>query len=66
MPCAARYVHPVQPPVELTESSDPGSIATAERLARYVSLIPSVSDHVAYAGVCDLWSTCDQVRTRCC
>nr|CAB3228105.1 coiled-coil and C2 domain-containing protein 2A [Phallusia mammillata] len=55
-----RYVHPIQPPPELTEGSDPQSLSTAERVARYVSLIPFESDNVAYAGICDLWSTCDQ------
>lgn len=28
-------------------------------LARYVSLIPHVSDAVVFPGLCDIWSTCD-------
>ncbi|XP_076825165.1 coiled-coil and C2 domain-containing protein 2A-like isoform X2 [Clavelina lepadiformis] len=61
-----RYVHPLQPPLELTEGSDPGSLATAEKVARFVSLIPFVSDNVAYVGVCDLWGTCDQFLHMLC
>ncbi|TRY94814.1 hypothetical protein DNTS_029839 [Danionella cerebrum] len=34
-----------------------------ELVARYVSLIPSLPDSVSFAGVCDLWSTCDQFLT---
>lgn len=28
-------------------------------LARYVSLIPHISDAVVFPGLCDIWSTCD-------
>ena len=27
--------------------------------ARYVALIPFVSDAVVFPGICDIWSTCD-------
>ena len=57
-----RFISPIKPPAELLESSDPNTITTASRLARFVSLIPTESDNVAYSGVCDLWCTCDQVR----
>ena len=30
-----------------------------EAVARYVSMIPSVSDSVVFPGMCDIWSTCD-------
>ena len=30
-----------------------------EAVARYVSLIPFVSDSVVFPGLCDIWSTCD-------
>ena len=30
-----------------------------EVVARYVSMIPSVSDSVVFPGLCDIWSTCD-------
>ncbi|XP_073678752.1 coiled-coil and C2 domain-containing protein 2A [Garra rufa] len=36
------------------------TIREKELVARYVSLIPSLPDSVSFAGVCDLWSTCDQ------
>ena len=29
-----------------------------EMIARYVSFIPSVSDSVVFAGLCDIWSNC--------
>lgn len=28
-------------------------------VARYVSLVPFVSDSVVFPGLCDIWSTCD-------
>ena len=61
-----RYIHPLQPPAELTDGSDPTSLATAERIARYVSMIPTTSDNVEYSGICDLWGTCDQVTLPLC
>ena len=30
-----------------------------EIVARFVALIPFVSDNVVYPGLCDIWSTCD-------
>ena len=30
-----------------------------ENVARYVSLIPFISDSVTFPGMCDIWSTCD-------
>ena len=30
-----------------------------ENVARYVSMIPYVSDSVTFPGMCDIWSTCD-------
>lgn len=30
-----------------------------ELVARFVSLIPFVSDSVIVPGLCDIWSTCD-------
>lgn len=35
------------------------SVSPQEVVARYVSLVPSLPDSVSFAGVCDLWSTCD-------
>lgn len=61
-----RYVKPLPPPASLLEGSSQDSLVTAERLARFVSLIPFVSDNVIYAGICDLWSTCDQFLNMLC
>lgn len=61
-----RYVKPIPPPPSLLEGSSQDSLITAERLARYVSLIPFVSDNVIYAGTCDLWSSCDQFMNMLC
>ncbi|XP_039261426.2 coiled-coil and C2 domain-containing protein 2A-like isoform X2 [Styela clava] len=61
-----RYVKPIAPPPELLEGTSQNSLVCAEKLARYVSLIPFVSDNVIYAGKCDLWSTCDQFLNMLC
>ncbi|XP_064626685.1 coiled-coil and C2 domain-containing protein 2A-like isoform X3 [Lineus longissimus] len=54
-----RYFKSIKPPEELLNKSS-GSLATAEEVARYVSMIPFVSDSVIFPGICDIWSTCDQ------
>ncbi|XP_002731758.1 coiled-coil and C2 domain-containing protein 2A-like, partial [Saccoglossus kowalevskii] len=54
-----RYFKPLKPPDEvLNMESNP--LKQAEAIARFVSLIPSVSDSVEFPGMCDIWSTCDQ------
>ncbi|XP_077980820.1 coiled-coil and C2 domain-containing protein 2A-like [Glandiceps talaboti] len=54
-----RYFKPIKPPDEiLNTESDP--MRQAELIARFVSLIPFVSDSVVFPGMCDIWSTCDQ------
>ncbi|KAM4854722.1 coiled-coil and C2 domain-containing protein 2A isoform 1-T2 [Thomomys bottae] len=55
-----RYLKPLNPPQELLDFYPDDPHATAELVARYVSLIPFLPDTVSFAGVCDLWSTCDQ------
>ncbi|XP_074640810.1 coiled-coil and C2 domain-containing protein 2A-like isoform X2 [Tubulanus polymorphus] len=55
----SRYFRSIKPPEELL-SKHTSPQATAELVARYVSLIPFVSDSVAFAGIVDIWSTCDQ------
>ncbi|XP_019733890.1 coiled-coil and C2 domain-containing protein 2A isoform X3 [Hippocampus comes] len=55
-----RYIRPLNPPQELL-AEEPQE-ATAQ-VARFVSLIPSLPDRVSFAGICDLWSTCDQFLT---
>ncbi|XP_038057381.1 coiled-coil and C2 domain-containing protein 2A-like isoform X2 [Patiria miniata] len=53
-----RYFRPIKPPDEVL--GDNVGVKAAERVARFVSLIPFVSDSVVYPGLCDIWSTCDQ------
>ncbi|KAG8505864.1 Coiled-coil and C2 domain-containing protein 2A, partial [Galemys pyrenaicus] len=55
-----RYLKPLNPPQELLTAHPSDPQATAELVARYVSLIPFLPDVVSFAGVCDLWSTSDQ------
>ncbi|XP_032771895.1 coiled-coil and C2 domain-containing protein 2A isoform X1 [Rattus rattus] len=55
-----RYLKPLNPPQELLNVYPNNPQATAELVARYVSLIPFLPDSVSFAGVCDLWSTSDQ------
>ncbi|XP_009294855.2 coiled-coil and C2 domain-containing protein 2A isoform X7 [Danio rerio] len=58
-----RFIRPLNPPQELLDASPNGTQDSTELVARYVSLIPSLPDSVSFAGVCDLWSTCDQFLT---
>ncbi|KAL2780018.1 coiled-coil and C2 domain-containing protein 2A isoform d [Daubentonia madagascariensis] len=55
-----RYLKPLNPPQELLNVYPNNPQATAELVARYVSLIPFLPDTVSFAGLCDLWSTSDQ------
>ncbi|KAK6493820.1 coiled-coil and C2 domain-containing protein 2A [Huso huso] len=55
-----RYVKSLNPPQELLDASPNNSQEASELVARFVSLIPSLPDSVSFAGICDLWSTCDQ------
>uniref|UniRef100_A0A8C1JTA6 Coiled-coil and C2 domain containing 2A n=1 Tax=Cyprinus carpio TaxID=7962 RepID=A0A8C1JTA6_CYPCA len=58
-----RFIRPLNPPQELLDAFPNSPQETAEVVARYVSLVPSLPDSVSFAGVCDLWSTCDQFLT---
>ncbi|XP_043080753.1 coiled-coil and C2 domain-containing protein 2A isoform X3 [Puntigrus tetrazona] len=58
-----RFIRPLNPPQELLDAFPNGPQETTELVARYVSLVPSLPDSVSFAGVCDLWSTCDQFLT---
>ncbi|CAM4682986.1 unnamed protein product [Leuciscus chuanchicus] len=60
---ATRFIRPLNPPQELLDAFPNSPQETAELVARYVSLVPSLPDSVSFAGVCDLWSTCDQFLT---
>ncbi|XP_067678650.1 coiled-coil and C2 domain-containing protein 2A-like [Haliotis asinina] len=54
-----RYFKSLKPPDDII-AKDLGPEKTAELTARFVSLIPSVSDAVIFPGLCDIWSTSDQ------
>ncbi|KAL6107585.1 cc2d2a [Pungitius sinensis] len=58
-----RYIHALNPPQQLLDAFPNNSQDTANLVARFVSLIPSLPDRVSFAGACDLWSTCDQFLT---
>ncbi|XP_055044610.2 coiled-coil and C2 domain-containing protein 2A isoform X1 [Misgurnus anguillicaudatus] len=58
-----RFIRPLNPPQELMDAFPNNPQETMELVARYVSLIPSLPDSASFAGVCDLWSTCDQFLT---
>ncbi|XP_075526800.1 coiled-coil and C2 domain containing 2A [Dermacentor variabilis] len=64
-----RFLRPLAPPQQLMDSARRPSFvedasATAKDImalaARFVSLIPTLSDSVLFPGLCDIWSTCDQ------
>uniref|UniRef100_A0A673T361 Coiled-coil and C2 domain containing 2A n=1 Tax=Suricata suricatta TaxID=37032 RepID=A0A673T361_SURSU len=55
-----RYLKPLNPPQELLDACPNNPQATAELVARYVSLIPFLPDTVSFAGICGLWCTSDQ------
>ncbi|XP_037397529.1 coiled-coil and C2 domain-containing protein 2A isoform X2 [Pygocentrus nattereri] len=58
-----RFIRPLAPPKELLDAFPNNLQEATELVARYVSLIPFLPDSVSFAGICDLWSTCDQFLT---
>ncbi|XP_023679549.2 coiled-coil and C2 domain-containing protein 2A isoform X5 [Paramormyrops kingsleyae] len=58
-----RYIRALSPPQELLDAFPNSPQETMDLVARYVSLIPSLPDSVSFAGICDIWSTCDQFLT---
>ncbi|GIY77848.1 coiled-coil and C2 domain-containing protein 2A [Caerostris extrusa] len=54
-----RFLRSLAPPEELLVGNRE-SLETMELLARFVSLIPTVSDSITFPGLCDIWSTSDQ------
>jgi coiled-coil and C2 domain-containing protein 2A len=55
-----RYFKGLSPPDELVENGSYLSFETAQNVARFVYLIPFVSDTLLFPGLCDIWNTCDQ------
>ncbi|XP_054644566.1 coiled-coil and C2 domain-containing protein 2A isoform X2 [Dunckerocampus dactyliophorus] len=58
-----RYLRPLNPPQEILDAFPDNPQEATAQIARFVSLIPSLPDRVSFAGICDLWSTCDQFLT---
>ncbi|XP_030584227.1 coiled-coil and C2 domain-containing protein 2A isoform X2 [Archocentrus centrarchus] len=58
-----RYIRPLSPPRELLDEFPNNPLEATSLIARFVSLIPSLPDHVSFSVTCDLWSTCDQFLT---
>ncbi|XP_062871722.1 coiled-coil and C2 domain-containing protein 2A [Trichomycterus rosablanca] len=58
-----RFIRALTPPQELLDVFPNNPQEATELIARYVSLIPFLPDSVSFAGICDLWSTCDQFLT---
>ncbi|XP_042898083.1 coiled-coil and C2 domain-containing protein 2A [Parasteatoda tepidariorum] len=54
-----RFLRSIAPPEELL-GYNKESMEAMEMLARFVSLIPTVSDSVTFPGLCDIWSTSEQ------
>ncbi|XP_071836357.1 coiled-coil and C2 domain-containing protein 2A-like [Apostichopus japonicus] len=52
-----RYFRPLKPPEALL-GSEPSQ--TTKNVAKFVSLVPFLSDNVSFPGICDIWSSCDQ------
>lgn len=51
-----RYIRSQNPPDELLEETQ----YKMERIARFVSMIPFVSDSAAFPDLCDIWSTSEE------
>lgn len=57
-----RYIRPLNPPEMLLVGLSPNS--QYAMVARFVSLIPSLSDRDLFSASCELWSACDQFLTH--
>ncbi|XP_015767290.1 PREDICTED: coiled-coil and C2 domain-containing protein 2A-like [Acropora digitifera] len=51
-----RFIRSQNPPDELVEESQ----YKMERIARYVSMIPFISDSAAFPDICDIWATSEE------
>lgn len=57
-----RYIQPLNPPMYLLDGLSSNS--QDAMVARYVSLIPSLTGRGLFSASCELWSTCDQFLTH--
>ncbi|KAF6780316.1 hypothetical protein AHF37_00462 [Paragonimus kellicotti] len=63
-----RYLNPLNPPEDILPASNPDvtRLESMTRLARYVSLIPNMSDAAFFRGLADIWCTSDQFLNMLC
>ena len=54
-----RYIRAQNPPQELILDNEIPEIQKMKLLARYVSLVPYISDSVQFPDLCDIWTTSD-------
>lgn len=54
-----RYLRPLKPHDELLQNIA-NTDDVMQRIARFVSLIPSIPDSIALPGIGDIWSNCSQ------
>ncbi|XP_048465130.1 protein CC2D2B-like [Rhincodon typus] len=55
-----RYIRPLCPPQELLDIFPENSKATFNLIARFVSLIPYLPDHLGFSDACNTWLTSQQ------
>ncbi|XP_068212365.1 coiled-coil and C2 domain-containing protein 2A-like isoform X2 [Palaemon carinicauda] len=55
-----RFIRPLKPPVELISEN---ASETLQKVAWYVSLIPSLADMTLFPGACDIWANSEQFLT---
>ncbi|KAJ7389194.1 Coiled-coil and C2 domain-containing protein 2A, partial [Desmophyllum pertusum] len=51
-----RYIRSQNPPAELLEETQ----YKMERIARYVAMVPFISDSAAFPDLCDIWATSEE------
>ena len=52
-----RYIHPQKPPAELILDPEIPAMQKMKLLARFVSLLPFISDSEQFPDKCDIWTT---------
>ncbi|XP_078268853.1 protein CC2D2B-like [Rhinoraja longicauda] len=55
-----RYIRPLSPPQELLDVFPDNPEATFNLVARFVSLIPYLPDHLGFSDACNIWLTSQQ------
>lgn len=60
---ATRYLRPIKPPDEVMKIGTSWT-AQSHMAARYVRLMPYMSDALTFQGLCDIWSTAEVSETH--